>query len=48
MYSYLYLQQRIAKRNRKLDYYDNARHNSEVQQNARKKDETKIQKVGTT
>ncbi|KAK3106568.1 hypothetical protein FSP39_022663 [Pinctada imbricata] len=36
---------KIAKRNRKLDYYDNARHNCEIQQNAKKKDEAKINKA---
>ena len=45
MYTFFPLQQRIAKRHRKLDYFDNARHNAEVQQNAKRKDEAKISKV---
>ncbi|XP_060077830.1 myc box-dependent-interacting protein 1-like [Ylistrum balloti] len=36
------LKTRIAKRGRKLVDYDNARHNLEVVQNAKKRDETKI------
>ncbi|VDI29544.1 amphiphysin [Mytilus galloprovincialis] len=39
------LKQRIAKRNRKLDYFDNARHNAEVLQSAKKKDDVKITKA---
>ena len=35
----------MAKRGRKLIDYDNARHNLEVQQNAKKKDDTKVAKV---
>ncbi|XP_052092674.1 myc box-dependent-interacting protein 1-like isoform X2 [Mytilus californianus] len=39
------LKLRIAKRNRKLDYFDNARHNAEVLQSAKKKDDVKITKA---
>ena len=38
-------QARVAKRGRKLIDYDNARHNLEVQQNAKKKDDAKVAKV---
>lgn len=39
-------QERIAKRGRKLVDYDSARHHLEALQNAKKKDEAKIAKVG--
>ena len=39
------LKVRIAKRHRKQVYFDNARHNAEVLQNAKKKDEAKISKA---
>ena len=44
-YVAIYFQARVAKRGRKLIDYDNAKHNLEVQQNARKKDEAKVTKV---
>lgn len=42
------LQERIAKRGRKLVDYDSARHHLEALQSAKKKDEAKIAKVGTS
>ncbi|XP_050406909.1 myc box-dependent-interacting protein 1 isoform X2 [Patella vulgata] len=39
------LKSKIAKRGRKLMYYDNARHSVDVIQMAKKKDETKVHKV---
>lgn len=39
------LQERVAKRNRKLVDYDSSRHHLEVVQNAKKPDEVKIDKV---
>ncbi|XP_061173545.1 myc box-dependent-interacting protein 1-like [Saccostrea echinata] len=39
------LRQRISKRGRKLTDFDNAKHNLDVLENAKKKDETKIKKA---
>ncbi|XP_062597061.1 amphiphysin-like [Saccostrea cucullata] len=39
------LRQRISKRGRKLTDFDNAKHNLDVHENAKKKDETKIKKA---
>jgi hypothetical protein len=39
------LQQRISKRGRKLTDFDNAKHNLDVLENAKKKDDAKIKKV---
>jgi hypothetical protein len=45
MYTFFLFKVRIAKRHRKQVYFDNARHNTEVLLNAKKKDEAKISKV---
>lgn len=39
------LQERVAKRGRKLVDYDSARHHLEALQNTKKKDEAKVAKV---
>jgi len=40
------IQERVAKRNRKLVDYDSTRHHLAGMQNAKKKDDIKIGKVG--
>lgn len=44
----VFLQAKIAKRGRKMVDYDNSRHNLEVLQAAKKKDDAKIAKVIST
>ena len=44
---FLHWQNRIAKRSRKLVDYDSARHHLEALQSSKRKDESRISKVGT-